>query len=226
MCDRALVGLILLHLASLSQAAEVRLRSSVACGSPIVRLADVAEIRDDDPALVKALGTITLCPAPATGSEQTLNLHEIRQILALTGIEPTKILVTGSDHVVLFADSPPVAARKTSIETGFIRQALYSVEAKPDRSSAPPKPTPIAPAPLTTAMKGVPLVERGAGVTIHSHKPGVRITTSGKAVQAGTAGALIAVELADSKQRVLARVVGPQVVELANATSEVKHAAP
>ena len=44
----------------------------------------------------------------------------------------------------------------------------------------------------------------------------IRITTSGKALEAGTAGEAIGVELADNKQRVLARITGPQMVEVSS----------
>jgi flagella basal body P-ring formation protein FlgA len=59
------------------------------------------------------------------------------------------------------------------------------------------------------------LVERGAIVSVHARAAGVRISTSGKAIEAGSTGDFVRVELADSKERVVARVVGPQEVEVA-----------
>ena len=59
-----------------------------------------------------------------------------------------------------------------------------------------------------------PVVEKGAIVTVSARAAGVKITTSGKALDDGSTGESIGVELADSKQRVLARVSGPQTVEM------------
>ena len=65
-------------------------------------------------------------------------------------------------------------------------------------------------------------MERGSTVTIHSRKPGIRVTASGKALQPGAVGEVITIEMPDSKQRVMARVVGPQLVEVA-ASSTREH---
>jgi flagella basal body P-ring formation protein FlgA len=70
---------------------------------------------------------------------------------------------------------------------------------------------PPAPAPKSTAA---PLVDRGAIVTVIARTAGVRITATGKALDSGAAGEAINVELADSKQRVLARITGQQSVEI------------
>lgn len=225
MVVRALVLVAVLSAASLTPAADVRLRSTVACQGPLVRLSDVAEIRADDPALAEALGWITLCPVPRVGVERTLTQHEIRQILAISGIETSKVAVTGSEQVVLMADATLPASRRVMPHSGAVRQALHSVEAPPERPMTWPRQ--IAPgktSPVTAVeAKAARLVERGAMVTIHSRKPGISVTTSGKALQPGAAGELIAVELPDSKQRVMARVVGPQLVEVA-ANSIAKNA--
>ena len=66
---------------------------------------------------------------------------------------------------------------------------------------------------LTTATKLA--MEKGASVMVHAQTGGIRIRTSGKALEAGSSGETISVELADSKEKVLARIVGPQMVEVA-----------
>jgi hypothetical protein len=58
------------------------------------------------------------------------------------------------------------------------------------------------------------LVQRNGAVTIQSLAPGVRITTYGKALGDAALGDSVLVEQSDSRQKVLARVVGPQLVEL------------
>jgi hypothetical protein len=206
-----------LSAASLTPGADVRLRSTVACREPIVRLSDVAEIRDDDPALAEALGLITLCPAPRVGGERQLSQHEIRQLLAISGIEAAKVTVTGSEQVVLMAEAAPPGSRRAMPLAGAVRQALHSVETPPERPLTWPRPiAPAATPPVAVAnAKAARLVERGATVTVHSRKPGISVTAYGKALQPGAAGELIGIELPDSKQRVMARVVGPQVVEVA-----------
>jgi hypothetical protein len=218
-----LIGLVVLFSAApLAGAVEVRIHSSVACASPVVRLADVAEIRGEDPALVAALGLITICPAPAVGLEQTLTQHQIRQHLALSGIELAQLIVTGSEQVLLLAaETPSAAARQAPPSTGAIRQALYSIESGVGKRSSITKGTspPAASASTMANKKSELLVDRGASVTIHSNKPGIRITAPGKALESGAAGELIGVEVGDTRQRVTARIIGPELVEVASSTS-------
>ncbi len=58
------------------------------------------------------------------------------------------------------------------------------------------------------------LVRRGETVTIRSIAAGIRITTSGKALEDGSEGALIQVDLDETHERISARVVGVQQVEV------------
>lgn len=200
-------------LASLASAAEVRLRSSAVCSSPIVRLADTAEILGDDKALNQVLGAVALCPAPASGSERTLSQHQVRQLLALSDVDRGQFIVTGSEQVVLKGDATSPDSRPKKSKHGPVRQALYMTDAGAARAKPMSPPALPAPAPLVSAAKPAKLVERGAAVTVYSRKAGVHITTSGTALQAGVAGEMISVEI-EPKQRVLARVVGMQQVEV------------
>jgi Chaperone for flagella basal body P-ring formation len=210
----AFLALLLIH--GPAAAVEVRLRASIVCPAPVVRLADVAEIRGDDRAVAEALGYVALCPAPAAGSTQQLSQHQIRQLLALSGVHPAQVVVTGSEAVELLANATAPSSRRSTLPAGTIRQVLFTgddtVEPAPD--SLPPLITPRSLAPHSGDAAKVPQVQRGAVVTISSSRPGIRITTSGKALEAGSAGDTIGVELADSRQRVQARVVGPQTVEI------------
>ena len=197
--------------------AEVRLRSTVSCSSTVVRVADVADVVASDARLGQAIAEVPLCPAPPAGRERTLTAHDVQQMLALSGIERGECRVSGSEQVSIGwqAISASTAARRPVVATG-VRQAIFTEQQPGDRSGgrpanvvskqpeSPPKP---AAAPL--------LVERGATVTIIARAAGVRITASGKALEGGAAGDAINVELADTKQRVLAKVSGPQTVELA-----------
>jgi flagella basal body P-ring formation protein FlgA len=211
-------GLItLVAIAVSADAAEVRLRSSAAVRAPIVRLADVAEIFADDPAVADGLSLITLCPAPGAGSERSISQHELRQILLQSGIERQMVLVTGSERVTLLSDARPLQARP-------IQRSFDSVEAiqpasflRVEPPAPPPSKTTVAqPAPQTEAAEPPPrLVDRGTNVTVLARTAGVRVTTSGKALAHGAVGETIAVELDDSREKVLARVVGPHTVEVA-----------
>lgn len=212
------VFVTLLVVAQSALATEVRLRSSVNCAATIVRLSDVAEIHGADSELATALGAIALCPAPAIGGERTLSQHQLRQMLTLSEVDPKQITVTGSEEVVLLSESssPPVARRATS--TMPVRQALYARENTAANISAQPgllKPTPSEPA--KPAVAAPRLIDRGAQVSVHSNRPGVRIVSSGKALSAGAEGETIPVELADSRERVFARIVGPRIVEILSA---------
>jgi flagella basal body P-ring formation protein FlgA len=201
-------------------AAEVRLRSSAVAAGAVIRLADVADISAADSALVEALGEIPLCPAPAAGRERSLHQHEIRVLLGLSGVEPGQATVTGSEAVRIGfpTASQPATRIKRPLAASGVRQAAFETSAEPvDRTAVQKVAAPAEPARLEP--KEGPLVERGAVVTVQARVAGVRVTTSGKALDEGAAGATISVELADTKQRVLAQVTGPQKVEVTTPTN-------
>jgi flagella basal body P-ring formation protein FlgA len=208
-------------LAAPTAAAEVRLRSSAVAAGAVVRLADVAEITSQDPALGEALGEIPLCPAPAAGRERSLHQYELRQLLAVSGVEPGQATVTGSEAVrITFQAADQAVARiKRPLAAAGVRQAAFESIAEPVNSATVNRPParPVEPARVDT--KDAVLVERGAVVTVQARVAGVRITTSGKALDEGAAGATIGVELADTKQRVLAQVTGSQKVEVTAPTN-------
>jgi flagella basal body P-ring formation protein FlgA len=205
--------------------AEVRLRSSAACTTMIVRLADVAEVFADDARMAESLAEIPLCPAPAAGSQRALSQDDVRQLLALSGVERKTAQVTGSETVTVTTESTSrftAGARRPLVAAG-IRQAAFEIDAeisrKPQtRSAVKPQNAPTPDMQLPAAPR---VVERGAIVTVCARTAGVRITTSGKALEAGSTGDTVGIELADTKQRVLARVTGPQAVEVTDgSTSE------
>jgi len=208
---RILLLLGTLVLANVAAAADVRLRSSVTCSSSIVRLADVAEIDTDDAVLAAALAEIPLCPAPAAGSEKTLSQHDVRQLLGLSGVERTDIQLTGSESVTLRTDtSRPQPSPSRALGMNGVRQAAFE------------KPTAMKPFATRPAAEIAPpapklelLIERGSSVNVLARAAGVRIAASGKALQPGAAGDTILIELADSKEKVQARVVAAQTVEIA-----------
>ena len=211
---RSGIVIALLFVALHATAAEVRLRSSAVCSTSVVRLGDVAEVAGDSN-IAGALADVTLCPAPAPGQQRTLTQEEIRRLLTFSGLERKDCIVTGSEAVTI-SGAPTTAqsgrARQPLFASG-VRQAIFEGEAGQADRAKPIKPAASEVATPAEASKAT-LVERGATVAVAARTAGVRITTSGKALEAGKAGDSINVELADTKQRILATVVGVQSVEV------------
>jgi flagellar basal body P-ring formation chaperone FlgA len=223
-----LAMLVLLLLAAGATAAEIRLRSSAACATSVVRLADVAEVFGEDSRLATALSDIPLCATPAAGSQRSLSQHDVRQLLALSGVEIKTVQVTGSELVTVISQgaSSSFPVKRPMVAAG-VRQAAFETDLQTGRkpsSRLVVKPS-SEPSGDNLEPAAPPLVDRGSTVTVHARTSGVRITTSGKALEAGTVGQTVSVELADSKQRVLAVVTGPQVVEISVGASGATAAA-
>jgi hypothetical protein len=202
--------------ADAAESVEVRLRSSAVCQATIVRLSDVAELLGDESDLNEALGAIAVAPAPAAGSSRELSQQELRQILTISGIERTRYVLTGSESVLLEVKgdlvSRPVARQTlTDIRTVAAELEIVPAEKRKLRPQAyaerPKQPRLPQPAPPR-------LVERGAALTVYSRAAGVQITEPGKSLGHGSMGETIPVELADSRERILAKIVGPQTVEV------------
>ena len=203
--------------ADAAAAAEVRLRSSAVCSGPVLRLNDVAEIIADDFRVTQALAEIPLCPAPEAGRQRSFSQHDIRQLVGLSGVDAKAAHVTGSESVTVTAGAASAMplGRRPLVASG-VRQAVFESDVDSNRKhpTAPSVARPVA-TPTIDGKELPQLVERGAIVSVHARAAGVRISTSGKAVEGGSAGELIRVDLADSKERVVVRVIGPQEVEVA-----------
>ncbi len=205
-----------------ASAADVRVRSGAVCATSVVRLADVAEVFASDYRLAQSLADVPLCTAPAAGRERVLTQEDIRQLVELSGVEKKSFTITGSESVTITTGGTSIAAtsaRQPLVASG-VRQIAFEdlTSAKAVAKAALPAPATLknaAPAearPTPTA----PLIAKGSGLTVHARTSGVQITTSGKAIQAGGLNDTIAIELADSKQRVNARVIDAQTVEISN----------
>jgi flagella basal body P-ring formation protein FlgA len=209
-----IIAIILACAGADAPAAEVRLRAQASCSTTIVRLTDVADVLSNDERLAQALADVPLCPTPTMGTERTLTQHDVRQLLALSGVERTACRMTGSEFVTISpASAASGHAAKRPIVAAGVRQAVFT-ENDAAKVAVRPAAASVAPdlPPKKTAM---PLVERGMQVTVIARAAGVRITASGKALQSGAADEMVNVELPDTKQRILARVIGPQTVEMA-----------
>jgi hypothetical protein len=202
--------LCLLTVAASVRAAEVRLHAVVNCQATVVRLGDIAEIACDDPAIADDLAAVALFPAPGPGKTRQLDRHQVRQLLAFSGIDLTAILLTGSDSVVVQTEVarpvaravPSNAVPRNGRRDSPIRLASFAAAepaAKPDLSIPTPAELPL-------------LVKRGEEVTIHSRTAGVLVTTSGKALADGALGSEIAIEIDDPRTKLRGRVAGPKTV--------------
>jgi len=198
--------------------AEVRLRSAAGCSAAVVRVVDVAEVFAQDARIGNSLADITLCPAPAPGGKRVLSQAEVQELLALSGVDRKTANVTGSETVTVTAEGhsrSPTGAKRPLVAAG-LRQATFEAEVEASRKPAvraATKPQAALP-PEDKDQKEPPVVEKGTIVTVSARTAGVKITTSGKALDDGATGDTIGVELTDGKQRVIARVNGPQTVEV------------
>jgi hypothetical protein len=172
-----------------------------------VRLGDVAEIVSDDPAVTEELAAVPLFPALGPGRSRQLDRHQVRQLLAISGIDLKWITIAGSELVIVQTEAAGPIARPISRRgQGGSNIRLASLETE-SPAARPLKPD-VEPVPLPV------LVKRGENVTIHSRAAGVKVTDTGKALADGTLGAEIAVELNDKRTKIQGRVAGPRTIEL------------
>ncbi|MGQ9820223.1 MAG: flagellar basal body P-ring formation chaperone FlgA [Thermogutta sp.] len=87
--------------AAVGRAAELSLRSAAVCTGPVVTLGDLFEIRGPDSAANAALADIRLFPAPPIGERRFVSRQEIRDILALRGIDLRPHIWTGAAMIGL-----------------------------------------------------------------------------------------------------------------------------
>jgi flagella basal body P-ring formation protein FlgA len=203
---------------SLAGGAEVRLRSAAACGTTVVRVADVAEVFSDDARAADALSDIPLCPAPMLAGHKTLSQSDVRELLAQSGVDRKSAIVTGSESVTITSDAhhrATPAGKRPMIASG-VRQATFEAEVEANRKPAARTLAKARPSSNSDDIqpRESPVIDQGAVVTVCASAAGIKVTTSGKALDDGATGDTISVELTDGKQRVLARVKGPQVVEV------------
>jgi hypothetical protein len=212
--------------AASASAAEVRLRSAAVCSGSVTRVIDVAEVFAADHRIADALAEIPLCPAPSSGQPRVLSQDDVRQLLDLSGVERKTATVTGSETVTISRDSTlrTSPGSKQSLVASGIRQAVFEIE-----PSQPTKPQTVRPAtferpsaPDAKPIASAPLVDKGASLTVYARAAGVRITAAGKAIDSGGMGESIGVELIDTKQKIVGRIVGPQLVEITTETNANK----
>lgn len=197
--------MLVVALGGLGNAAEIRLKEEAESSGPLVRLGDIAEIEGEAIADGLSLADIALFPSPAAGKSRLVRRQELRQLLALCDVPIRDWEFSGAEAVEIRNAGNPTRT--------IIRPALHLI---PSRSHVrlEPKSTAAGQASDPKADKPLPLVKRNGSVTVHSLAAGVRVTTSGKSLADAAQGQTVLVELADSQEKILARVVGPQLVEI------------
>lgn len=88
-----------------AQGAIIRLKDRVTPQGPLIRLADVAEISDADPAAVARLGAITL--QPATGKPLRVDFDLVRSRLIAHGVNLSEIEFAGQSSVATVTETRP-----------------------------------------------------------------------------------------------------------------------
>lgn len=85
--------------ASAAGATLIQFQSAVTVDSAVIRLGDIAHVRDADPETVRRLSDMTLAPAPAVGRESRLDFTTIRIRLRAQGANLADIEFSGSSIV-------------------------------------------------------------------------------------------------------------------------------
>ena len=107
--------------ASAGRAAELSPRENAICAGPVATLGDLCEIRGMDPAADAALADIPLFPAPPVGERRFVSRDEIRNILALRGIDLRPHSWAGA-AVVGLTSAPGRAADQDEPVSAVVRQ--------------------------------------------------------------------------------------------------------
>ncbi len=205
----ALAYLAALAICTVAGGVEIHLKDEAHCAGPLVRLGDIAEIESPVTADSPSLADLALFPAPAPGRVRELTLQDLRQWLAWCDVDPRAIEFTGAETVVIRSGADDA---KT-----IIRPALHLIPAQAYIKSRPARPQ-VKPLAAEEPVEPARLVSRNQAVTIHSIWPGVKVTASGKALADASLGESILVEQLGSRDRVLAKVIAPQTVEVRPST--------
>lgn len=100
-------------------AAILTLRGECRPSGAVVTLADLADIDDNNPAMVTRLNAVEIMPAPASIAKR-LTVRQLQDQLELRGIDLNTLRFSGATNVNIL---PPAAAPKTARVTGVMQRA-------------------------------------------------------------------------------------------------------
>lgn len=112
-----------------AEAVEIRLKPLVRLHRPIVLLGDVAELATPDGERAKRLRGLELFPAPAPGTSRNVRQQEIRELLALNGVDPSECTLIGPTVLQIHADRAPAVA-EVATAAGSAPEAAVSAPAQ------------------------------------------------------------------------------------------------
>jgi hypothetical protein len=196
---------------------QLVLRQSAESTGALVRLGDLVQIvggesAQDDSGLDEDTAELVLFPAPERNRSRTISRRELVELLTLCDLSPRKVQIIGADEVTVH----PAATELRHV----VRPALHLIPDSSHLRTEPVSPVPARAArtaavePLAKPEEKPALVRRNGAVTVHCLAAGVKVTTSGKSLADAAQGEQVLVELADSRDKVLAQVLGPQVVQI------------
>lgn len=97
----ACIGLLYAVGAQASYAAIIQLRAQSTASSAVIRLGDLADVYDEDPATVERLKSVTLQPAPTTGGRAFVRLDEIKSRLEGLGENMVAVEFRGAASTIV-----------------------------------------------------------------------------------------------------------------------------
>ena len=161
-------GVILVCSILNAQAAEIRLKDMpVQAAGTLVMLADIADVLPMGGTHlshenVEALRQTVLFPAPAPGTERTLNQWEVRTILSQLGVTPIHHLIGGAEKVTILG-ATPVEGTPMNPNEGFVIQANYHHNFNQHNLTPAGTPSTLPPVqPIAVQAEAVPMT---AGLT-------------------------------------------------------------
>ena len=101
---------------SISEAAEFVIRPTAQVDSPILRLGDLAEIIGTQ-AEITRFKSMELAVAPATNASRRMKQGEIRELLALRGVNPIQHRVRGAAEVEIRRSGPTIRYKTVGANT-------------------------------------------------------------------------------------------------------------
>jgi len=114
--------------------AEVCLKPEANCSGAIVRLKDVAEVSATDENEAAALAELQLFPVPSTGRVRHVRRGEIRELLALSGVNLQAVSFGGAEKVVVRRSGEKVVEKQPmtgeTLPTAFITPSTKLASSK------------------------------------------------------------------------------------------------
>ena len=107
-----------------ADAAEICVKSTHRCRGHVVRLGDVADIRNAEGELAAALAAVELFPAPAANRTRLMRVGELQELLALHGLNLAGVRFSGARATIVRGVSGADPDGLTNINMELARQRV------------------------------------------------------------------------------------------------------